>query len=163
MLLFDEARLVDRATNYWDCNRREAIEIKLQPNNFNRDSGLHISMAWDPEIRALRRLSAQHQFPSPSYARHRSQCTRRGKRPVWLGSSRQNQRSIGELLETIRNSTSYLRRTFFQLHAFFWRGPQSIKMAESLSFNNVTRQIAREDILNNQRRVIPLIYVRDLI
>ena len=25
-------------------------------------------------------------------------------------------------------------------------------MAESLSFNNVTRQIAREDILNNQRR-----------
>ena len=30
--------------------------------------------------------------------------------------------------------------------------PHSIKMAESLSFNNVTRQIAREDILNNQRR-----------
>ena len=25
-------------------------------------------------------------------------------------------------------------------------------MAESSSFNNVTRQIAREDILNNQRR-----------
>ena len=33
-----------------------------------------------------------------------------------------------------------------------WRGPQSFKMAESLSVNNVTRQIAREDILNNQRR-----------
>ena len=40
---FDEARLIDIATNYWDRIRREAIEIKLQPNNFNRDSGLHIS------------------------------------------------------------------------------------------------------------------------
>ena len=35
---FDEARLIDRATNYWDRIRREGIEIKLQPNNFNRDS-----------------------------------------------------------------------------------------------------------------------------
>ena len=42
---FDEARLIDRATNYWDLIRREALEIKLQPNNFNRDSGLHISKA----------------------------------------------------------------------------------------------------------------------
>ena len=30
---FDEARLIDRVTNYWDRIRREAIEIKLQPNN----------------------------------------------------------------------------------------------------------------------------------
>ena len=50
---YNETRLIDRATNYWDCIRREAVEIKLQPNNFNRDSGLHISKAWDPAISAL--------------------------------------------------------------------------------------------------------------
>ena len=50
---FDEARLIDRARNYCDRIGKEAIEIKLQPNNFNRDSGLHISKAWDPAISAL--------------------------------------------------------------------------------------------------------------
>ena len=50
---FDEARLIDRARNYWDRIRREAIEIKLQPSNFNRNSGLHISQARDPAISAL--------------------------------------------------------------------------------------------------------------
>ena len=50
---FHEARLTDRQTNYWDRLRREAIEIKPQPNNFNRGSGLDISKAWDPAISAL--------------------------------------------------------------------------------------------------------------
>ena len=78
---FDEARLIDRATNYWDCIRREAIEIKLQPNNFNRDSGLHISKAWDPSISALRRLLArgQHSTSTPALAMPGvDQCTGRG-------------------------------------------------------------------------------------
>ena len=67
---FDEARLIDRATNYWDRLRREAIEIKLQPNNFNRDSGLHISKAWGPAISTLRRLRArgQHSTSAPALA-----------------------------------------------------------------------------------------------
>ena len=66
-IVFDEARLIDRATNYWDRIRREAIEIKLQPSNFNRDSGLHISKSWDPAISTLRRLRArgQHSTSSP--------------------------------------------------------------------------------------------------
>ena len=58
---FDEARLIDRATNNWDRIRREVIEIKLQPNNFNRDSGLHISKAWDTAISTLRQLRAHGQ------------------------------------------------------------------------------------------------------
>ena len=67
---FDETRLIDRATNYWDRIRREAIEIKLQPNNFNRDSGLHINKAWDPAISTLRRLRArgQHRTSAPALA-----------------------------------------------------------------------------------------------
>ena len=79
---FDEARLIDRVTNYWDRIRREAIEIKLQPNNFNRDSGLHISKAWDPAISALRRLRArgQHSTSAPALATPGvDQCTGRGE------------------------------------------------------------------------------------
>ena len=64
--------------------------------------------------------------------------------------SRWNDGKVGELLATIR-SAAYINRAFFQLHTFFWRVPQSFKMAESLSINNATWQIAREDILNNQR------------
>ena len=73
---FDEARLIDRATNCWDRIRREA--------NFNRDSGLHISKAWDPAISALRRLQArgQHSTSAPALATPGvNQCTGRGERP----------------------------------------------------------------------------------
>ena len=59
---FDEARFIDRATNYWDRLRREAIEIKLQPNNCNRDNGLHISKAWGPAISVLWQLRARGQY-----------------------------------------------------------------------------------------------------
>ena len=94
----------------------------------------------------------QHQCPSPSYTRRRSQYTGRGKRPLWLGSSWQNQRSIGEPLATIRKITSYLSTAFFQLHTFFWREPQNIKMVESLSFNKSFKtslgRLTNEDILN---------------
>ena len=65
---FDETRLIDRARNYWDHIRREAIEIKLQPNNFKRDSGLHISKAWSPAIIALRRLRACGQHSTSAAA-----------------------------------------------------------------------------------------------
>ena len=81
---FNEARLINRATNYWDRIRREAIEIKLQPNNFNRDSGLHISKVWDPAISALRRLQArgQHRTSAPALAMpHVDQCTGCRERP----------------------------------------------------------------------------------
>ena len=69
-IVFEEARLIDRATNYWDRLRREAIEIKLQPNIFNRDSGLHISKAWGPAINALQRLRdcGQHSTIAPALA-----------------------------------------------------------------------------------------------
>ena len=83
-IVFDEARLIDRATNYWDRIRREAIEIKLQPSNFNRDSGLHISKSWDPAITTLQRLRARGQHSTSAPAQHTpavDQCNGRGERP----------------------------------------------------------------------------------
>ena len=110
---FEEARLIDRATNYWNRIRREAIEIKLHPNNFNRDSGWHISKAWDPAISALRRLRVrgQHSTSAPALATPGvDQCNGCGERPFWLDSSRQTQWSIRELISTIRTSTEYITR-----------------------------------------------------
>ena len=142
----------------WDRIRREAIEIKLQPNNFNRDSGLHISKAWSPAISTLRRLQAhgQHSTSAPAIATlgiDHSVPDVGNAHSDWTAAGKYQQ-SIGDLLATISKSTAYISRAFFQLYTFFWRGPQSIKMAESLSFNNVTRQIARADILN-----YPTVYV----
>ena len=80
---FDKTRLIDRAANYWDHIRREVIEIKLHPNNFNRDNGLHISKAWDPAISALRRLRAhgQHSTSAPAQL-CQSECTGYGECPL---------------------------------------------------------------------------------
>ena len=114
-IVFDEARLIDRATNYWDRPRREAIEIKLQPSNFNRDSGLHISKSWDPAISTLRRLwpRGQHSTSAPVLTTPGiDQCTRCGERPLWLDSSRNTHRSINELIATIGKSTAYISRVF---------------------------------------------------
>jgi hypothetical protein len=33
---------------------KEAIEIKLHPDNFNRDGGFILSRAWQPAIRQIR-------------------------------------------------------------------------------------------------------------
>ena len=85
-------RLETFETNYWDRIRREAIEIKLQPNNF-RDSGLHISKAWDPAISALRlRARSQHSTSAPALPMPGvDQCNGCGERPFWLDNSRQTQ------------------------------------------------------------------------
>ena len=121
---FDEARLIDRATNYWDHIRKEAIEIKLQTNNFNRDSGLHISKAWDPAISTSPTTpssrSTQHQCPSPNYARHRS-VYRMRRTLIMIGQQSANSaiNKRATVLATIRMSTAYITRVFFQLHTFF--------------------------------------------
>ena len=111
----NEARLIDRVTNYWDRIRREVIEIKLQPSNCNRDSGLHISKSWDPAISTLRRLRArgQHGTSAPVLTTPGvDQCTGCREHPLWLDCSRNTHRSISELIATIGMSTAYISRVF---------------------------------------------------
>jgi hypothetical protein len=38
-----------KATRYMDCLVKEATEIRLHPNDFNRDDGFTISHTWHPE------------------------------------------------------------------------------------------------------------------
>jgi hypothetical protein len=47
---FDGASKLGTATRYMDRLVREAIEIRLHPDNFNRDDGFNLSYAWRPII-----------------------------------------------------------------------------------------------------------------
>jgi hypothetical protein len=39
---------LEKVTGYMDCLVKEATEIRLHPNNFNRDGGCNMSRAWQP-------------------------------------------------------------------------------------------------------------------
>jgi hypothetical protein len=50
---FDGASKLGTATRYLDRVVREAIEIRLHTDNFNRDDGFNLSYAWRPIIKIL--------------------------------------------------------------------------------------------------------------
>jgi hypothetical protein len=50
---FDGASKLGMATRYMDCLVREAIKIRLHPDNFNRDYGYNLSYTWHPIIKML--------------------------------------------------------------------------------------------------------------
>ncbi|KAJ4430894.1 hypothetical protein ANN_19485 [Periplaneta americana] len=41
-ILFDHTKVINKSSHYWESTIKEAIEIKLEKNNFNRDSGLQV-------------------------------------------------------------------------------------------------------------------------
>ena len=44
-------KFIDRDTHWYTRRVKEAIHIRLHPNNINRDSGIEIPEAWIPTIR----------------------------------------------------------------------------------------------------------------
>jgi hypothetical protein len=53
---FDEAIILARSAGYTGRMVKEAIEILLHPNNFNRDSGFLLSQAWHLLINVLKKV-----------------------------------------------------------------------------------------------------------
>ena len=49
-ILMDKVEILARCDKFHERRIREAIEIKLNPNNINRDQGVEISRAWLPII-----------------------------------------------------------------------------------------------------------------
>jgi hypothetical protein len=49
--------ILGKATGYMDCVIKEAIEIRLHPKNFNRDSGFTLSRSWYPVTNMLKQYS----------------------------------------------------------------------------------------------------------
>ena len=65
--LWNEVKFIDRDPYYYTRRVKEAIHIRLHPNNINRDSGIEIPDAWMPTIkkhnnrarRAVRKRTAE--------------------------------------------------------------------------------------------------------
>jgi hypothetical protein len=51
---FDNAKLLGRSNGYWDRITKEAIEIRMEVRNFNRDTGYALSAAWNPALRKIK-------------------------------------------------------------------------------------------------------------
>ncbi|KAL9964368.1 hypothetical protein ACROYT_G027999 [Oculina patagonica] len=49
--LWNEVKLIDRDSHWYTRRVKEAIHIRLHPNNINRDSGIEIPEAWMPTIK----------------------------------------------------------------------------------------------------------------
>jgi hypothetical protein len=50
---FNSISVLDRASEYMDHLIKEAIQIRLNHKNFNRDSGFKLSWAWNPVTKLL--------------------------------------------------------------------------------------------------------------
>jgi len=50
---FDGTSKLVMATTYMDHVVKEAIEIQLHPDNFNRNEGFNLSCAWCPLVKML--------------------------------------------------------------------------------------------------------------
>ena len=50
-LLLDKVKFIDQDPHWYSCRVKEAIHMRLHPNNINRDSGIEIPEAWMPTIR----------------------------------------------------------------------------------------------------------------
>jgi hypothetical protein len=50
---FSNVSVLDRASGYVDHLVKEAIQIRLNQNNFNRDNSFTLSWAWNPVTKLL--------------------------------------------------------------------------------------------------------------
>ena len=49
--IWNEIKSIDRDPHWYTRRVKEAIHIRLNPNNINRDSGIEIPEAWIPTIK----------------------------------------------------------------------------------------------------------------
>ena len=57
--LWNDVHFIDCDPHWYTCRVKEAIHIRLQPNNINRDSGIEIPEAWMPTIKKHNRRTVQ--------------------------------------------------------------------------------------------------------
>ena len=54
---WNEVKFIDRYPQYYTRRVKEAIHIRLHPDNINRDSGIEIPEAWMPTIKSSRNVA----------------------------------------------------------------------------------------------------------
>ena len=57
--LWNEVKFIDRDPYYYTRRVKEAIHIRLHPNNIKRDSGIEIPEAWMPTIKKTKQQESR--------------------------------------------------------------------------------------------------------
>ena len=57
--LWNEVNFIDRNPYYYMCKVKEAIHVRIHPDNINRDNGIEIPEAWMPTIKTVRQRTAK--------------------------------------------------------------------------------------------------------
>ncbi|KAJ4445767.1 hypothetical protein ANN_12452 [Periplaneta americana] len=98
-ILFDHTKVINKSSHYWDRTIKEAIEIKLEKNNFNRDGGLQLSQAWTPALDQLRPSYNQgHEDHGPRTATDSNRRNRARRPPNFTQESREGRSLRGMII-----------------------------------------------------------------
>ena len=69
---WNEVKFIDRDSEWYTRRVKEAIHIRLHPNNINRDSGIEIPEAWMPTIKNNNRRMVQQRTTERATSRRNS-------------------------------------------------------------------------------------------
>ena len=71
--LWNEVKFIDRDPHWYTGRVKEAIHIRLHPDNINRDSGIEISETWMPTIKKHNRKTVQQRTTEGTTSRRNSE------------------------------------------------------------------------------------------
>ncbi|KAL9972272.1 hypothetical protein ACROYT_G018555 [Oculina patagonica] len=71
--LWNEVKFIDREPHWYTRRVKEAIQIRLHPNNINRDSGIEIPEAWMPTIKKHNTRTERQRTPEGTTAHQNSE------------------------------------------------------------------------------------------
>ena len=67
--LWDEIKFIDRDSHWYTRRVKEAIHIRLHPNNINKDNEMEIPEAWMPTVKKHSRRMVQQRTPEGTTSR----------------------------------------------------------------------------------------------
>ena len=71
--LWNEVKFIDRDPHWFTRRVKEAVHIRLHPDNINRDSGIEIPEAWMPTIKKHNRKTVQQRTTEGTTSRQNSE------------------------------------------------------------------------------------------
>ena len=72
-LLWNEAKFIDRDPHWYTRRVKKSIQIRLHPENINRDSGIEIPEAWMALIKKHNRRTVQQRSTEGATSRRNSE------------------------------------------------------------------------------------------
>ena len=71
--LWNEVKFIDRDPHWYTRRVKEAIHIRLHPDNINRDRGIEVPEAWMPTIKKHNRRTVQQRTTEGTTSRRNSE------------------------------------------------------------------------------------------